>query len=444
MWLKYLKDCQDHKSGEIVEANDAVGQVLVDHGIAEKTSQPAAVTAGVDAQVAGIATKITGAIHDQLATQIKSLTDGLTGAIAPKTPAHITTHDNEMDDPTLGYKSHTDFYRDVNVFATRSVMTDGLKKAMAFGKSLSNYSAEATGADGGFLVPPEHSRRLMELMLNEEALLPLCDQYQTTGNQVTFPKDETTPWSSDGIQAYWTAEAGTVSDSKPKLGELTIQLHKLAALCPVTNEMLEDSSVGLGGYLDRKAAEKMRNKINTAILTGNGTGTPYGFLTNSSLPVSVAKETSQTAATVNATNIAKMFARLPASSASRAVWLYHPTVFSQFPVMTVGQVPVWQPGSSIQNAPYGTIFGRRLIPTQGCAALGTVNDLILADLSQYIIVTKATGMKSDMSIHLYFDRDITAFRFVFRVGGQPWNKSAITLQDGSTTVSPFVTLATRS
>ena len=53
---------------------------------------------------------------------------------------------------------------------------------------------------------------------------------------------------------------------------------------------------------------------------------------------------------------------------------------------------------------------------------------------------KAGGMRSDVSIHLYFDSDQTAFRFIMRVGGQSYWSAAITRQNGSNTLSPIVTL----
>jgi hypothetical protein len=49
-------------------------------------------------------------------------------------------------------------------------------------------------------------------------------------------------------------------------------------------------------------------------------------------------------------------------------------------------------------------------------------------------------MKSDVSIHLWFDQDMVAFRFTMRVAGQPWWAAAISQRDGSNTQSPFVVL----
>ena len=57
----------------------------------------------------------------------------------------------------------------------------------------SNFSNEASGQDGGFLVPPQFSQEIFKLSLGEDPLLPLTDNVELSGNSMAFPKDETTP-----------------------------------------------------------------------------------------------------------------------------------------------------------------------------------------------------------------------------------------------------------
>ena len=47
-------------------------------------------------------------------------------------------------------------------------------------------------------------------------------------------------------------------------------------------------------------------------------------------------------------------------------------------------------------------------------------------------------------MHFYFDQNLRAFRFVYRLGGQPWLSSAIARKAGTSTLSHFVKLDTRS
>ena len=57
---------------------------------------------------------------------------------------------------------------------------------------------------------------------------------------------------------------------------------------------------------------------------------------------------------------------------------------------------------------------------------------------------KNVGVRQDVSIHLWFDYDVTAFRFVMRLGGQCWLASAIDPRDGSNTLGAFIALEART
>ena len=88
------------------------------------------------------------------------------------------------------------------------------------------------------------------------------------------------------------------------------------------------------------------------------------------------------------------------------------------------------------------MFGRPIVPLEQCSSLGAVGDIILGDMSQYLLIDKG-GINSASSIHVRFLYDESVFRFIYRVDGQPiWNKP-ITPYKGSNTLSPFVTLAAR-
>lgn len=308
------------------------------------------------------------------------------------------------------------------------------------------YSQEGVGQDGGFAVPPDFRSEIMKKVFGEESLLARTDQQTSSSNGFTVPKDETTPWqTSGGVQAYWDSEAGTITQSKVQLGSTTVKLDKLTALVPVTEELLMDAN-SLASYLRSKAPEKMDFKVTDAIVNGNGNGQPLGIM-NSGAKVTADPESGQAAATLRAENIVKMYSRLYAGCRRNAIWLINQDIEPQLLTMTFPgtgtAVPVYLPPGGLSAAPYGMLMGRPVIPTEACQTLGTEGDIILTDLSKYLSVVKAGGMRQDVSIHLWFDQDVTAFRFILRVGGQPWWSSAISPKNGSSTRSCIVTLGAR-
>jgi HK97 family phage major capsid protein len=100
------------------------------------------------------------------------------------------------------------------------------------------------------------------------------------------------------------------------------------------------------------------------------------------------------------------------------------------------------PANSLANSPYSTLFGRPILPIEQASTIGDVGDIVLADLSQYLLIDKGEP-KTDTSIHVKFTSDEMAFRFVYRVNGAPTWKTALTPHKGTNTLSPFVALAAR-
>lgn len=354
----------------------------------------------------------------------------------PAASVHVTAHERIEDDPRRGFNSFGQFASAVKQAATGNAFDDRLK----IGAALSTYGNESSGADGGYLVPPEFSSSVYQHSLEEQAFLPLTDLDPVSGNGMSFPADETTPWGATGVQAYWTGEAASATQSKPAVKLRNLRLNKLTALVPMTDELMEDTAT-LDGYITRKTGEAIRWKTNDAIINGTGAGQPAGIF-NAAALVSQAKESSQTADTINANNIAKMYARN--LNPGRAYWLINPDAFAQLPLMTLGDQPVYIPPMGLSQAPYGMLMGRPVILTDVCQTLGDKGDIYFIDFQGVKSITKAGGINTATSMHLWFDQGVTAFRATFRVDAQPWLSSAVTPPNSSVTRSPFVTLNARA
>lgn len=316
----------------------------------------------------------------------------------------------------------------------------------------STYGNEGVGADGGFLVPPDFRTELWTKVTGEDSLFARVQQFITSGNGITFPADETTPWdTTNGVQAYWGGEGDTKTPSKPSVEMKQMRLNKLYCLVPVSDELLEDAP-GLESWLRVKAPTKMQARLNTSLVRGNGVGKPLGFLNAGSL-VTVSKQLSQDAASIVFQNITDMWSRLWAPSRANAVWIINQDVEGQLMTMRFptedgsaanSPYPVYLPAGGLSASPYATLMGRPVVPVEAASSLGTIGDISLVDWSQYMGLTKGGGIKTDVSMHLYFDQDLTAFRFVLRINGQPLWGSTIVPENGSMTRSWAVTLETRA
>lgn len=304
------------------------------------------------------------------------------------------------------------------------------------------YGNENVGLDGGFAVPIEFATEIAAHSLEEDSLLALCDDNPISGNSMTYPSDETTPWGTDGVRAYWEGEADTAVGTKPKIKPNTMRLNKLMGIVPLTDELLEDAPA-MGSYVTGKLGESIRYKANDAIFNGTGAGQPAGIL-NASALVTVSKESGQAANTFVAANAAKMFARMPARYLAGAIWVMNQQVLPQLITMTISNQPVWTPpNAGMAQAPGGLLLGKPIYPSQSAQALSAKGDVYFVNLKQYRTISKRAGIQIAQSMHLYFDAGLTAFRATFRLDGQPKFKSAITPAKGSDSLSPYVTLEAR-
>ena len=360
----------------------------------------------------------------------------------------ITVTDNREADSRHGFKTIGEFMQAVYQAEKPGTAVDERLLIGGNGRNAAapaSYGNEAAGQDGGFLVPPQFSQEIFRLSLGEDSLLPLTDNVEITGNSMAFPKDETTPWGSNGIRAYWQGEASSAVATKPVLGLATLRLKKLMALVPTTDELLEDTNA-LTSYLPNKVADSIRWKTNESILFGTGSGVPIGALT-AGATVTVAKESGQATQTLLPQNLAKMISRLPPGSFSQSVWIINNDVLPALFTLTLGNYPIYLPiglnPGGMQVSPYGTLLGRPVFVSQHANTFSSQGDVILVDLSYYQTITKAGGMQTATSMHLYFDADLTAFRTTFRMDGQSKIAAPISPAKGSTTLSPYIQLGAR-
>lgn len=433
--------------------------------LAEQNREPTAdETKAFDADKAALATINATLEREELIERESQALDRSGRALEVTGTKQVTGAEPQvLEDPKRGFKHFGEYAAAVKGDSKNAANATDERLRLIVAAAPTTFGSEGTGADGGFAIPPEFAREIWLLSLQEDSLIPFCDRTPVQGNSMTFPKDETVPWGTDGIRAYWQAEAGAGTQTKPALGTRTLRLHKLMALIPITDELLEDTNA-LNAYIPRKAGDSIRWKTNEAILFGNGNGQPLGaFNTGSNaVALTVSKDSGQATLTLSETNLANMKARLPPGSRAGRVWLINNDVESALVTLkTGGGFPLYLPFgggvAAIQqeginpadeedffSAPDGTIYAMPLYVSQHANTFSSLGDVMLADLSYYQIITKdGGGIETATSMHLYFDADATAFRMLFRIDGQPKISKQISPAKGSNKLSPFLQLQAR-
>lgn len=349
----------------------------------------------------------------------------------------------------LEYSSFKNFLRDV-----RNAGSDGSYQS----DELRNYSKKAAGlmeegdlAQGGYLVPTEAANQILEKSLEMSIVRPRATIQPMSSNKLEIPADMDENHSTNyfsGITIYRTGEGDQKTAKNPVLGKISLQLHKLTGYCEVTDELLEDAPA-LESWLIRKFSQSVAFVEDSDYLQGTGVNQALGMF-NSANPslITVTKETGQAADTIVTNNIFSMWERLYPDGQARAVWIAQIDTFKQLATLTMpvgtGGIPVFLPSQQMAGRPYRELMGCPLFYSEKMATLGDAGDIGLCDISQYIIGEKRGGLQVASSIHVKFDYDRTAFRFVLRYDGRPSWLTTLTPKVGSNTLSPFIILGERA
>ena len=310
-------------------------------------------------------------------------------------------------------------------------------------------AGSAVGADGGFLIQPTFANGIFKRMYDVGSILSRVRRLPLdadSDSMVLKAIDETSRATGSrfgGVQGYWVDEGTAPTASNPKFHKVELKLRKLAALGYATDELLSNASA-LESIMTEAFGDELVWLVENAIVNGTGAGQPQGIL-NAAATVSITKETNQEATTIVTRNLSNMWARMWARSRSNAVWLINQDVEPELDELAL---PVGTGALEPRFVRYGPdgilqIKGRPVLPVEYCATLGTVGDIMLVDLSQYLTIDNG-GVQHAQSMHVRFTTDEMAFRATFRVDGQPLWHSALTPANGTNTLTPFLSLATRS
>jgi len=305
--------------------------------------------------------------------------------------------------------------------------------------------SEGIPSDGGFLIPPAFASNIFDVALEGEIVRPRATVYPMQSDSLTVPASTIGDHSANlygGTTAAWGPEGGTLAESQPKFRAMELIAKKLSIYTVTTSEWAEDA-LNPDTYLRGVFASALGWYLDQAFLKGDGCGRPLGALKSPCLVV-VAKELGQAKSTLTYGNLTAMLGRLAPESFSRSVWVCHQTLIPQLLGLsvTIGTGGAYIPALSQAGGQF-TLLTRPVAFTEKTEPLGSQGDILLGDFAAYSVGMRS-GLRLERSIGPLFQQDKISWRAITRCDGQPlWDKP-LTLADGVTQVSPFVTLAERA
>jgi HK97 family phage major capsid protein len=283
----------------------------------------------------------------------------------------------------------------------------------AFWKALRNkhsYDVQnalqiGTDSEGGYLVPDDFERTLIESLEQENIIRTLAHVVTTSFG------DKKIPVVASKGTAAWTDEEAAMHESDDAFGSVTLGAHKLSTMIKVSEELLSDSVFNLEAYIAKEFARRTGSAEEEAFITGDGTGKPTGFLVTGEVGVTTAGNA------ISMDEVIDFYHSLKEPYRKNAIFITNDATIKAIRKLKDGNGQyLWQP--SVQAGQPDTILNRPL-KTSGYVPAIAAGAKVLAfgDFSYYWIADRQ-GRSFQRLNELYAANGQVGFRATQRVDGK--------------------------
>jgi HK97 family phage major capsid protein len=282
-------------------------------------------------------------------------------------------------------------------------------RSKAAGYEVLNALQVGTDSEGGYLVPDEFERTLVEALQEENIFRTMAKIIQTASG------DRKIPVVASKGTASWVDEEGAIPESDDAFGQVSIGAYKLATMIKVSEELLNDSVFNLESYIAREFARRIGAKEEESFFIGDGTGKPTGIFNSTGGAELGVTAASATAITVD--EIMDLFYSLKSPYRKNAVFVMNDSTVKAIRKLKDGNGQyLWQP--SITAGQPDTILNR---PVKTSAYVPTIaagaKTIAFGDFSYYWVADRQ-GRSFQRLNELYAATGQVGFKATQRVDGK--------------------------
>ena len=276
--------------------------------------------------------------------------------------------------------------------------------------------------NGGFTVPDEFERQLVQALEENNIFRSLAKTIRTNSGTRTIPI------ATDSGSASWIEEGAAIQESDMSFSQETLSAYKLGCMIKVSNELLNDSAFDIAAHIAHRFGVRFGNAEEDAFI--NGTGPSANPQTTPSQPTGIltsltptAGNTTANAQTVHFDNIYKLYYSLKSPYRRNASFLCNETLLLQLMLIKdKNDNYIWKPGLEIGKP--DTILGRPIYTSGYMPAItGTATQdkgkkvLLFGDFSYYWIADRQNRTLKRLN-ELYAVTDQVGFIGTQRVDGK--------------------------
>lgn len=271
---------------------------------------------------------------------------------------------------------------------------------------------EGTDSEGGFLVPTEFRATLIRLIEAFGLVRRKATVIPMTREEMHIPK------LASGITVYWPGEAGSITPSQPVFDRVTLTAKKMAALVPVSGELLEDSAIPIANLLITLFAESMAQEEDRVGLLGNtGGGDPFmGVINDASIGNLVMGAGDVGFDNLTADYLLDMTAQVATSALNGSGYMLNRTVLDKVRKLKdtsdnyIFQAPTASAPGTIWGYPYDLTD---TMPSMAASAVST--PFVIFGNMRHFYFGDRRQVTIAQSIHLGFAEDLTYLRATERM-----------------------------
>lgn len=266
-----------------------------------------------------------------------------------------------------------------------------------------------TDSEGGYLVPDEFERTLVEALEEENVFRTLAKVIQTSSG------DRKIPVVASKGTASWLDEEKAFPESDDTFGQVSIGAYKLGTMLKVSDELLNDNVFNLESYIAKEFARRIGAKEEETFFIGDGVGKPIGIFNATGGAEIGVTSASVTAITID--EIMDLFYSLKSPYRKNAVFVLNDSTVKAIRKLKDGNGQyIWQP--SVTAGTPDTILNKNVVTSSYVPVIAAGNKSIAFGDFGYYWVADRQGRSFKRLNELYAATGQVGFMASQRVDGK--------------------------
>ena len=237
--------------------------------------------------------------------------------------------------------------------------------------TMTNTLREGSDNEGGYLVPDEFERRIVQAMKEKNVMRRL-------GTVLPTERTLKIPVAKGFGPADWVPEEGVIPVTEGEFDEIKIEAHKVATSIRVSDELLEDCGFDLEDFIISQFADRIARAEEQAFLYGDGKAKPLGLIHQLEREVITGE-----AGKISTDDLLELIHAIPPKYRDGAVLLMHDSTLRELYKLQTGN------GNYIWNHANDTILGHKVCISEHMpSAESGSKPIAFGDFSYYWIVCR--------------------------------------------------------